>query len=53
VRDLLTKITDPKFESAKQAIRINAAYKNSFDLAINFLAESIKTLDRAKPRMIG
>ncbi len=53
VRDLLTKITDPKLESAKQAVRINAAYKNSFDLAINFLAESVETLDRAKPRMIG
>jgi hypothetical protein len=53
VRDSLTKITDPKLESAKQAVRINATYKNSFDLAINFLAESVETLDRAKPRMIG
>jgi hypothetical protein len=53
VRDLLAKIMDPKLESAKQVVRINVAYKNSFDLAINFLAESIETLDRAKPRMIG
>jgi hypothetical protein len=53
VRDLLTKISDPKLESAKQAIRINPQYKNSFDLAINFLAESVETIDRSKPRMIG
>ncbi len=53
MRDLLAKITDPKLESAKQAVRINVIYKNSFDLAINFLAESVETLDRAKPRMIG
>ena len=53
VRDLLSKITDPKLESAKQAIRINVQYKNSFDLAINFLSESVDTIDKAKPRMIS
>jgi hypothetical protein len=47
VRDLLSKISDPKLESAKQAVRINAQYKNNFDLAINFLAESVETLDKS------
>jgi hypothetical protein len=53
VRDLLSKISDPKLESAKQAVRINAQYKNNFDLAINFLAESVETLDRSKVRMVA
>jgi hypothetical protein len=53
VRDLLSKISDPKLESAKQAIRINPQYKNNFDLAVNFLAESVEIIDRSKPRVIG
>lgn len=53
VRDLLNKITDLKLGSAKQAIRINPQYKNSFDLAINFLVESVETLDKGKPTMIS
>jgi hypothetical protein len=53
VRDLLNKITDPKLESAKQAIQINHAYKNDLSMALNFLAESVDTHDRGKPRMIS
>jgi hypothetical protein len=53
VRDLLIKISDPKLESAKQAIRINVIYKNDFALAVNFLAESVETLDKNKTRIIG
>ncbi len=53
VRDLLSKISDPKLESAKQAVQINAQYKNNFDLAINFLAESVETLDKSKVRMVA
>jgi hypothetical protein len=53
VRDILSKVTDPKLENAKQAIRINPQYKNNFDLAINFLAKSVETLDRTRTRMIS
>ncbi len=53
VRDLLNKISDPRLESAKQAIRINHAYKNDFNMALNFLAESVDTHDKGKPRMIS
>ena len=53
VRDLLVKISDPKLESAKQAVRINVAYKNDFSMAVNFLAESVETLDRGKIRNIS
>jgi hypothetical protein len=53
VRDLLMKIMDPKLESAKQAIRINNAYKNDFALAVNFLAESVNTLDKNETRFIS
>jgi hypothetical protein len=53
VRDLLTKITDPKLESAKLAVKSKPNYKNSFDMVINFLAESVETLGSSKPRMIG
>jgi hypothetical protein len=48
VRDLLLKISDLKLESSIQAIRINNTYKNDFALAVNFLAESIETLDKTK-----
>jgi hypothetical protein len=47
------KISDPKLESAKQAVRINVAYKNDFSMAVNFLAESVETLDRGKVRNIS
>jgi hypothetical protein len=53
VRDLLVKITDPKLESAKQAIRINVTYKNDFALAVNFLSESVDTVDKNETRVIG
>jgi hypothetical protein len=53
VRDLLNKITDPKLESAKQAVKINSNYKNNFTMAINFIAESVDTLDQAKTRGIS
>jgi hypothetical protein len=53
VHDLLTKITDPKLEGAKQAIRINQQYKNDFSMAINFLAESVDSYDKTKPQMIS
>ena len=53
VRDLLVKISDPKLESAKQAVRINVAYKNDFSMAVNFLAESVETIDRSKTRNIS
>jgi hypothetical protein len=53
VRDLLSKISDPKLESAKQAVRINPQYKNSFSMAINFLAESVDPLPKAGTRMIA
>jgi hypothetical protein len=53
VRDLLAKITDPKLESAKQAIRITSTYKNDFSMAVNFLAESVETFDRVKTRTIS
>jgi hypothetical protein len=53
VRDLLAKVTDPKLESAKQAICINPQYKNEFNMALNFLAESVDIHDKYKPRMIS
>jgi hypothetical protein len=53
VRDLLSKITDPKLESAKQAIRINNVYKNDFAMSVNFLAESVDTVDKSKVRNIN
>jgi hypothetical protein len=53
VRDLLAKISDPKLESAKQAIRINIDYKNNFSMAINFLAESVDGADRNRVRIIS
>jgi hypothetical protein len=53
VRDLLNKISDPKLESAKQAIRINSTYKNDFSMALNFLAESVDTQVGNKTRMIS
>jgi hypothetical protein len=53
VRDLLNKISDPKLESAKQAIRINSTYKNDFSMALNFLAESVDMQVGTKARMIS
>ena len=53
VIDLLSKITDPKLESAKQVIKINQQYRNDFVLLVNFLAESVETLDRGKTCMIS
>jgi hypothetical protein len=53
VRDLLAKIAYPKLESAKQAIRINSVYKNDLSMVVNFLAESVKVVDRAKTRTIA
>lgn len=53
VRDLLNKITDPKLESAKQAVRINHQYKNDFSLAINFLSETVEPMEKGKTRMIS
>jgi hypothetical protein len=53
VRDLLSKIADPKLESCKQAICINNTYKNNFSLAVNFLAESVETVDKSKTRFVG
>jgi hypothetical protein len=53
VRDLLSKITDPKLESAKQAICINNVYKNDFAMSVNFLAESVDTFDKSKVRNIN
>jgi hypothetical protein len=53
VRDLLNKITDPRLEGTKQAIKINQDYKNDFTLAINFLSESVDTSNKSKPRMIS
>jgi hypothetical protein len=53
VRDLLTKIAYQKLESCKQAIRINSTYKNDFALAVNFLAESVETVDKTKTRFVG
>jgi hypothetical protein len=47
---LLKKITDPSLEAAKQAIKINEAYKTDFSAAANFLSTSVKPLpldDRA------
>jgi len=53
VRDLLSKITDPRLESAKQAIRINEAYKNNFSMAVNFIAQSVEPLEKAQRRTIA
>jgi hypothetical protein len=53
VRDLLNIISDPKLESAKQAIRINPTYKNNFSMALNFLAESVDTQVGSKTYMIS
>jgi hypothetical protein len=53
VRDLLNKISNPKLERAKQAIRINPDYKNNFTMAINFIAESVDTLDHVKTKGIS
>ena len=53
VRDLLSKISDPRLESAKQAIRINEAYKNNFSMAVNFIAQSVEPLEKAQRRTIA
>jgi hypothetical protein len=53
VRDLLTKISDPKLEAAKQTIRITAGYKDNFAAAINFLAESVTPLTKNTTRQIA
>ncbi len=37
VWDLLTKITDPKLEVAKQTVHITKCYNINFEAAINFL----------------
>jgi len=44
VRNLLKKITDPSLEAAKQAIKINEAYKTDFSAAANFLSTSVMPL---------
>ena len=53
VRDLLSKITDPKLDAAKQTIRITAGYKDSFAAAVNFLAESVVPLAKGASRNIA
>ncbi len=40
LRDLLSKIQDPKLEAAKQTICITAGYKDNLAASVNFLAES-------------
>jgi hypothetical protein len=46
VRDLLSKITDPKLDAAKQTICITAGYKDNFAAAVNFLTESVTPLTK-------
>jgi hypothetical protein len=53
VWDLLTKVTDPRLESAKQAIHINDAYKNNFSMEVNFLAQSVEPLEKTQRRMVA
>lgn len=53
VWDLLAKISNPKLDSAKQAIWINVDYKNDFSMAINFLAERVETVDLNKTHNIS
>ncbi len=53
VRDVLNKVSDPKLESAKQAICISPEYKNNFSMAFIFIAESVETIDRTKTRSIS
>jgi len=43
VQDLLSKISDPKLEAAKQTIHITLGYRENF-AAMNFLAQSVVPL---------
>ncbi len=52
VRDLLNAITDPKLDAAKQAVRIHPQYKNDFAMAINFIAEIVKPINKSRTRSI-
>ena len=53
VRNLLKKITDPSLEAAKQAIKINEAYKTDFSAAANFLSTSVTPLTPGRSRNIS
>jgi hypothetical protein len=53
VCNLLRKISDPTLDAAKQAIRINEAYKTDFSAASNFLTASIVPLAKGRDRTIA
>lgn len=53
VQDLLRKITDPTLEAAKQAVRINSAYKSDFAMATNFIAASIVPIIKGKDQNVS